>query len=180
MGHKEAGQTLGHIPYRGQMRQEEVHIWPQLSQIKMRFVGAIWRWTVQATWAVAKLRVTMHLSQERHEEKAFLERKEVESKGETCPFPVYPTRGPESCLSLPHSLLSSYASAPYTFPFSRNVLLDTHPKPFYFKSMPLPLPPRSLLPPERNKSKREVLHLGPSTQRLCAHVPCDRESERLS
>lgn len=114
MGHKEAGQTLGHISYRGQMSQEEVHIWPQLSQSKMRFMGAIWRWTVQATWAVAKPRVTMHLSQERHEEKAFLERKEVGSKGETCPFPVYPTRCPESCLSLPYSLLSSYASAPYT------------------------------------------------------------------
>lgn len=114
MGHKEAGETLGHISYRRQTRQEEVHIWPQLSQVKMWFGGAIWRWIVQATLAVAKLRVTTHLSQERHEEKVFLERREVESKGETCSFPVYPTRCPESCLSLPHSLLSLYASPLYT------------------------------------------------------------------
>lgn len=52
------------------------------------------------------------------------------------------------------------------FPSSRNVLLDTHPKPFSFKSIPLPLPPGGLLQPEHNKSQRQVLHLGPRTQRM--------------
>lgn len=171
MGHKEAGETLGHISYRGQMRQDKVHIWPQLSQSKMWLVGAIWRWTVQATLAVAKLRVTMHLSQERHEKKAFLERKEVESKGEKCVFPVYPTRCPESCLPLPHSLLSSCASPPpchcLPFPSSRNVLLDAHPKPFYFKSIPLPLPQEAFS--HQNITKADV--------QPCTWVPALRGCE---
>lgn len=53
------------------------------------------------------------------------------------------------------------------FPSSRNVLLDAHPKPFYFKSIPLPLPQEAFS--HRNITKADV--------QPCTWVPALRGCE---
>lgn len=166
VGHEEAGEALGHISYRGTGRRK--------STSGHSCLGAIWRWMVLPPRQLPKSgpRPTV---QEGHGRGSPGE--EVEPR-ERRGLPCTPTKKPREP---PPSPFLPQLWHVCTIPPSRNVLLDTSPKPFHLPvQVQVPPPPGSLLQPEHNESKREFSPLGPRAQGVWVQGRCERALEHPS